>query len=160
MSALQLKNKNHLINDWICKNNTPDDELYVQPVYNDTPHYIIALRQYRLDSPTCINVYTECIKGICTYSHYINDCKSQMLPCHTFVELLLRGDIDPDWQYILRGVVFGFRIINPDCSVTYSAKPKKINSEIFRNIIDKKIIKEIEDGKISTVVYAWYILCP
>ena len=85
-----------------------------------------------------------------------------MLPCRTFVELFLRGDIDPDWQYILRGVVFGFRIINPDWNVTYSAKPKKINSEIFRNIIDKKLIKEIKDFycRQQTVVYTWYILWP
>ena len=54
-----------------------------------------------------------------------------MLPCRTFVKLFLHGDIDPDWQYILRGVVFGFRIMNPDCNVTYSAKPKKENSEIM-----------------------------
>ena len=55
--SITTEDKHHLINDWICKNNTPDDELYVQPVYNDTPHYIIAL--YGLDSPTCFNVYTE-----------------------------------------------------------------------------------------------------
>lgn len=111
----------------------------------------MAIQQYRSDLPVYFNVYKDCIKGTCTCIHYIGDCRSQLLPCQTFVELFLHEDSDPDWQYILSRVMFGFRITNPDCNITYSTKPQKIKSELLRDIIEKKLRNEINDGKISIV---------
>ena len=37
-----------------------------------------------------------------------------------FAECLCRGDADPDWEYVLRGTCFGFRVIDEECDSTYN----------------------------------------
>ena len=65
-------------------------------------------------------------------------------------EICLRGDTDPDWVYILWGVVFGFRVTNPSCNVNYNIEAKKIRNEKYRDI-NEKLLSELHQGMISRV---------
>ena len=65
------------------------------------------------------NVYEECIRGICTCTHTINCAPVQLKPCRMYAECSSRGDIDPDWQYLMYGTIFGFNVINKDCNSEY-----------------------------------------
>ena len=71
--------------------------------------------------------------------------------CRFFAEAFLRGDSDPDWNYIIRGIVFGFQVINDDCLISYRARPKRIKSPVFRKIIEDKLKREIDEEEISLV---------
>ena len=42
-----------------------------------------------------------------------------LLPFRFFLEAFLRGINDPNWDYIMRGIIFGFRVINEGCESTY-----------------------------------------
>ena len=47
---------------------------------------------------------------------------AQIKPCRVSIETVYRGDVDPDWWYILRGSVFGFRVIDPDFKGAYDCR--------------------------------------
>ena len=44
---------------------------------------------------------------------------AQLKPCRMYAESLCHGDSDPDWEYVMRGVCFGYRVIDPDCVSSY-----------------------------------------
>ena len=101
------------------------------------------------DSPPCLFVVTDdCVRGRCVCEHYIAGCKTQLVPCRVFCEAFLRGDSDPDWEYILKGAVFGFRVINPDCQASYLPKLRQNRD---KDIIQTKLLTEIDRGCISVV---------
>lgn len=54
-------------------------------------------------------------------------------------------------MYILYGVTFGFHIINQSCSTTYHSGPKKIKSNDFRDRIEKKLVNELLEERISII---------
>lgn len=110
-----------------------------------------SIRESVVSCPVDIVIRYDCIDGTCGCVHYIAGCVTQLRPCRVFCELLLRGDTDPDWQYILKGVVFGFNVINPSCRADYDAKHRTIKNSQDRDIIQKKLASEIDSGCIAVV---------
>ena len=49
----------------------------------------------------------------------ISGVRVQLKPSRVFAECYCHGDIDPNWEYILRGVCFGFKVIDEDCNSDY-----------------------------------------
>lgn len=72
--------------------------------------------------PTTISIWPECIQGTCMCVYKIGGCKSQFKPCRVIVEAMLRGDNDPDWNYVVHGACFGFNVIDQECNSTYGAE--------------------------------------
>ena len=103
--------------------NTVENDLHLCNILDPVSHYKVSLKEYTDSVATNFYVYSECNSGNCSCVHKIGKCYSQLRPCRLFCKVFLRGHIDPDWSYTLRGVVFGFHIINPSCS---AAKPKEI----------------------------------
>lgn len=97
-------------------------------------------------------VQAMCAKGTCSCLHYIGGRVSYLHPCRFFVEAFLRGDSDPDWEFILRGIIFGFKVVNPDCVSSYS-RPNysTIKSGIGYEVMNKKLLIELENGAVSIV---------
>ena len=84
-------------------------------MYSEKLHWEIYIRETSESNHTIINVYSECGQGACECIHYIAGIPVQLKPCRFIPEIFLHGDNDPDWVYILWGVVFGFHVINTDC---------------------------------------------
>lgn len=92
-------------------------------------------------------VFKTCTNGTCSCKHTIGGAVAQLLPCRFFTEALLRGDTDPDCDYILRGVIFGFRVIDQDCSATYSGcNYNSSTGPATYDAMSKKLKREIEAG--------------
>ena len=67
-----------------------------------------------------IDIFDDCLQGLCDCIYTIDDTIVQIKPCRVFAEGLCRGDVDPDWEYVLRGVCFGFRVIDDTCDSNYN----------------------------------------
>ena len=46
-------------------------------------------------------------------------CPSPIKTWHVLIECYCHGDLCTNWDYILRGVCFGFKVIKDDCDSTY-----------------------------------------
>ena len=65
---------------------------------------------------------------------------------------MCHGDNDPDWEYVLRGACFGFRVIDQDCVSSYF--PKKYSSITHGDIGVRMVLKvswEISEGLLKVV---------
>ena len=58
-----------------------------------------------------INVFMSFLEGVCICTHVIGGAPTQLKPCMFSVKVICREDNvnDPNWKYILSGVLFGFR---------------------------------------------------
>ena len=93
----------------------------------------------------------ECVDGRCMCDHLIGGVVSQLKPCRFFAESYFRGDCDPDSLYIMRGIVFGFMVIDPTFEYSYDSCRRKARSEWESNIIERKLRAEIQQGILSVV---------
>ena len=99
--------------------------------------------------PMSIYITADCIYGLCNCQHHIANILTQLLPCRIFYELFLTGETDPDWEFILDGVLFGFKIMNPSCTQEYNTvKIYRDNYEHYQ-VISNKLREEIRCGRIS-----------
>ena len=67
----------------------------------------------------CVDVFDTCLQGNCTCIFYVSGAIAQLKPCRMYAEAICRDDEDPDWDYMLRGAIFGFRVIDPDWVSSY-----------------------------------------
>ena len=97
-----------------------------------------------------ILVGTECIKGSCSCRHYIADLPVTLKPCRFFCECFLMGGLDPDWEYLMRGVIFGFKSIDPDCEVRYD-RPNysRVADGKAYEAMNEKLQRELDLGRIT-----------
>ena len=103
------------------------------------------------------NIFGDCISGLCACIYSVDGARTQLKPCRFITKALLKGEPDPDWEYILKGVVFGFDVMNRDCDSSYqcgnydevlkgenyklmSAKLKKEISKEFLSVVDSPMI--------------------
>lgn len=112
---------------------------------------ICSIREDDCSQPIEIIIADGCVDGVCACSHSIASCAVQLKPCRVFCELFLRGDTDPDWHYILRGVVFGFNVINPSCTTEYDAERRRIRDPEGRAIVEDRLNAEIASGCVAVV---------
>ena len=97
-------------------------------------------------------VTSACIQGICTCSHYVGNRISRLHPCRFFTEAFLRGDTDPDWEFVLRGVIFGYKVINPSCpSAYYKPNYGTIRSGPSYEVTNHKLKSELATGAVTIV---------
>ena len=99
-----------------------------------------------------IDVFNACIQGICDCVYDIMGAPAQLKPCRIFAEAMCRGDTDPDWEYVLRGVCFGYRVIDSECDSSYD---QANYSSITRGDIGKAMTARLEaeiEGGLLTVV--------
>ena len=81
--------------------------------------WVLDFQRYK-DVELKIDVFDECLMGRCACVYSVQGAMCQLCPCRLFAECFCRGDIDPDWEYILRVVCFSFRVIYSECSSNYS----------------------------------------
>ena len=67
----------------------------------------------------CVDVFDTFLQGNCTCIFNVSGAIAQLKPCRMYAEAICRGDEDPDWDYMLRGAIFGFRVLDPDCVSSY-----------------------------------------
>ena len=97
-------------------------------------------------------VYNTCIRGVCSCTHYIGDRLSCLRPCRFFSEVFLRGDTDPDWEFILRGVIFGFKVINAGCDSAYcKANYSSAKTSNSYSIMNSKLKTELSTEAVTVV---------
>jgi hypothetical protein len=98
------------------------------------------------------NIYSACVEGTCACVHYINGAVVQLKPCRMVVECLLGNDVDPDWEYLVHGCIFGFTVINPDCVIAYeSGNYDGGMTEEVKQVVRGKLLEEIESRCVSIV---------
>ena len=64
----------------------------------------------------------SCLSGTCVCVHWIAGQLTQFKPCRIVTECFRGPDFDTDWQFVLWGAVFGFKVINASCVCSYQPK--------------------------------------
>ena len=140
------------IHAWWADDQHNDSEWFTVEFLDDQDCILrCSIREDADSDMTDIDIGYDCVDGICGCVHVIAGSAAQLRPCRIFCELFLRGDTDPDWIYILRGVVFGFNVINPSCTSIYEAGHRRVRDPADRAIITDKLLSEIDRGCISIV---------
>lgn len=99
-----------------------------------------------------VDVFNDCLHGNCACKYYIGGAPAQLRPCRVFAEAMCRGDNDPDWDYLLRGAIFGFKVIDSDCDSCYRADNySSITNPDIAPRMGERLAKEIEEGLVSVV---------
>ena len=100
----------------------------------------------------CIDVFSTCLAGTCDCSFVIGGAPSQLRPCRMFAECMCRGESDPDWEYLLRGACFGFRVIDQDCKSSYwCSNYTSITKPPVGEEMAARLKVEIEHGLLTVV---------
>jgi len=128
------------------------DWLGVENHKSSIGNYItVTAREDPDQAPILFDVTRACSSGVCDCVYRIAGRPAQLKPCRFFCEIFLRGDIDPDWNYLIRGVCFGFLAIDPDCDAEYKPQIRKIRDPIAHTFMSDKLSKEILAEAISEV---------
>ena len=136
---------------WVDDGPGNDDQFKVQFLDNNDCILRCSIRESAEAEITCFDIRYDCVDGLCDCTHEIAGSQVQLKPCRAFCELFLRGDTDPDWIYILKGVVFGFNVINPSCTSEYGPGDGRVKSPGDREVITDKLLAEIDRGCVSVV---------
>ena len=96
-----------------------------------------------------IKVTYDCAVGSCLCSPSITGNYSQLLPCRVFAEAFLRGTIDTDWEYLMYGSLFGFKIIDSVVGLSYVARTRHPPKFQHHSFIQQKLNKELASEYIS-----------
>ena len=116
-------------------------ELWVIDVFRDVEQ--IAL---------IIPIFESCLLGTCLCKHFISGVRAQLRPCRAFAECYCRGGVDPDWDYILRGICFGFKVIDAVCNSSYNLENyNSILKKGVSEVMSIKLNKELEEEMITRV---------
>ena len=97
-------------------------------------------------------IYADCFAGLCVCKHEVGGFTTQLRPCRFFTKVLLQGEPDQDWEYILKGVVYGFRVVDDDCDSEYFCPnyPEVLKGENY-TLMSAKLTRELASGAISVV---------
>ena len=99
-----------------------------------------------------IDIFDVCLVGTCACKYDISGAVAQLRPCRVFAEAMCRGDTDPDWEYILRGACFGFRVIDPDCVSSYfQSNYSSITRGDTGRVMGERVRDEIAAGLLCVV---------
>ena len=94
-------------------------------------------------------IISRCYFSNCMRKHFIANIDSELKPCRLFCCLLLHDTVDTDWEYLLHGFIFGFQVINRDCSTTYSRHRTLKMDDSKKDFISNKLHTELKRGFIS-----------
>ena len=105
-----------------------------------------------------IKIFEQCYKGTCTCVHKIGGTRVQLKPCRFACELFVHGYIDIDWEYILMGVTFGFRVLNNNVPISYTTSTRQVQHVDFCNIIEIQQSKAYAYEICMTLIFTPLIL--
>ena len=129
--------------EWIqVENNTSDPTDYI---------FDVIIREIVTEGVARFQLGQNCMAGTCSCMHRIEGIVSQMKPCRVFAELFMWGDTDPDAEYIMKGVCFGFMVINWDCDACYGCGQGAGGDWSGREAMSLKLRREIEAGSLTVV---------
>ena len=119
------------------------------PLPADTDAFCVSITESKGNREEEFMVHKQCFEGFCNCRYVLDGSPISIKPCRVFSECFMWGDIDPNWEYMVEGSVFGFRIVNPDCpskydNENYSSILKEDNNEYMT----KRIKEEVSQGKI------------
>ena len=97
-----------------------------------------------------IDVFKSCVWGACDCVYMLDGVRVQLKPCRVFAECYCRGDVDPDWDYILRGAFFGFKVIDDSCISEYVIQNYSSIDKVAGSM-SKKLTMELAEQMISKV---------
>ena len=66
-----------------------------------------------------IPIYTKCFEGTCDCAYYVGGARVQLKPCRVVTKALLGCQVDEDWEFMIKGAAYGFRVVNKDCNAEY-----------------------------------------
>ena len=99
-----------------------------------------------------VDIFDECLRSACSCVFRIKGAVAQLRPCRVFAECMCRGDTDPDWDYILRGACFGFRVIDDDCHSSYSCgNYNSITKEPTGKVMTIRLKDELDNGLLTVM---------
>ena len=80
--------------------------------------------------------------------HHIASQLAQLKPCCIFC-LFIGQNLEEDWEFLLRGALFGFNVINKDCPSTYHGNFRRVRDEVQCSFISNKLRSELQKGYIA-----------
>ena len=113
--------------------------IFSTPCYNDIPS---------------ITVYDTCITGNCSCVHFVGDLASDLKPCRAapflFGDNALPSVTPDDRDYLWRGFVMGFDVVDKDCNTSYLCQNyDSITSPEFYDEMTTLLTQELAEGKVS-----------
>ena len=99
--------------------------------------------------PHLFTVSHACLAGLRSCRHLMGGRLAQFKSCCALCECFLKGEIDKDWEFILKGAFFGFKVINQSCRCNYTCKFWSLLDVDHKEFIDKKLLAELSVGYIS-----------
>ena len=108
---------------------------------------------------TLIDIYEDCINGSCCCEYYVGGAVTQLPPCRFFPKAMLTGEPDPDWEYVLKGVIYGFEIMDRSCTSVYncpnydevlSGKNYALMSDKLRGEISRECLTVVDAPMVCT----------
>ena len=69
---------------------------------------------------TNVGIFADCFSGNCACKFTVGGVPTQLRPCRFTVKALLEGDPIPGWDYVMAGVLFGFKIVDSTCTSEYT----------------------------------------
>ena len=92
------------------------------------------------------------MNGSCVCVYELEGVWCQLKPCRFSVELFARGAVDIDVQFILQGVVFGFKIVDDNCNVAYDCGRLHKGDTWSNRVIEDKLNSELASGILIRLV--------
>ena len=105
-----------------------------------------------------IPIFDACNAGSCSCSHLIGGIPAQLKPCRAASYLFGPSSLDSvnqdEKQFLWRGLVCGFDIVDADCpSAYYCENYDSIIDEKFYTEMSELLLTELEHNKVSKVDY-------
>lgn len=99
-----------------------------------------------------IHVYADCFDGLCTCKHYVGGVPTQLRPCRFIVKAFQCESPVPGWDYVLRGVLFGFKVMDASCQSEYKcANYEEATKGENYKLLTAKLRKELDKGCVTQV---------
>ena len=130
--------------DFMCLSLSVSDN----PLMFTTPEFVDILP---------VDVYRNCLTGLCTCVHLIGGHPTQLLPCRAaeflFGDNRLDSIDDDETLYLWEGLVKGFAIVDADCPTTYFCQnyDSILESKAYDEM-SATLKQELDEHKVSIVL--------
>ena len=157
--AGDAKNINGCTSNSASKDNTPIMKMMSNVISNDefcvgvceSGCLQVSISERHCSTPKSFCVNLDCVAGTCTCIHMVSGCVCQLKPCRFFAAACLMGELDTDLMFIMRGIVFGFHVIDDEFVGTYECRTVKKRLGWESDLIEEKLLSELDRGLLSRV---------
>ena len=117
---------------------------------------LLPLYSIVCDGCPTIDVYDNCLKGICTCRHTIGGCPADLKPCrlgdYLYGYSAVGAFSDAECDFLWSGFSNGFKIVDDECRTTYRCKNyDSILTGDFKVQMDSTIVRELSEHKVTPV---------